>query len=432
MKRIGAAALGGLLAASLLGGCVPYVDANKGTTSINIAGMEESGEKVPLKLWVTQSSQALVQGLCKEFADSTGREYTFSYTVTGPADAPDALRRDPAGADVFAFYSDALPRLAEEGLLAPAGLASLDESDPAPAEAASYQGTLYAYPAAVDGFFLYYDKSRLTGEDVCSMEAILAKDTGAEVNLAMDLTNGWYTSSFFLGAGCSLYGEKGSDPTACDFSSEAGVQAGKALLALSGNSRFASMNDEEILEGFRSGKLAAAVSGRWNADKIAAGLGDNYGCAMLPLASIGGTDKQLISYGTFLLYGVSASSTHPEEAQALAAWLASADGQRRALEALERAPTAPDLLEDTALMLPHPADDSSKAKAVARKRQTTAAIAAQGHSQVTMPSIPQMKQFWSAFEVFGEGLRDGSVTEENLQSSLDQLAASLLAEQGLD
>lgn len=416
-----------LLAAALLGGCVPYAGANSNTTSMNTDGTADSGLKVPLRVWVTQDSQTMVRDLCKEFTDNSPNDYTFTYTITGPADAPDAIRRDPAAVDVFAFYSDALPQLAEEGLLAPAVNHGLSESDPAPLAAVTYQDTVYAYPASADTFFLYYDKSRLSGEDLLRLDSILDKDTGAEVNFAMDLTNGWYTSSFFLGAGCSLFGEYGNNPSLGDLNGEYGLQAGQALLDLAGNARFASLSDEEIADGFRNKTLAAAVSGRWSADSIASALGDDFGCAMLPSASIGGGDKQLISYGTFLVYGVSAGSEHPEEAQALPAWLTSTDGQRAALESLERVPTDRALLEDAALMSPQ-GDDSSKAKAAARKRQVSAAIAAQGHSQATMPSIPQMEQFWSAFAAFGEGLRDGTVNQGNLQGALDQLTADLLAE----
>lgn len=64
---------------------------------------------------------------------------------------------------------------------------------------------LYGYPMTADnGYFLYYDKSVLSEEDVQTLDGILAKANEAGKKVFMDVSNGWYIASFFLGAGCTL------------------------------------------------------------------------------------------------------------------------------------------------------------------------------------------------------------------------------------
>ena len=71
--------------------------------------------------------------------------------------------------------------------------------------AASYEGTLYGYPMTSDnGYFLYYDKSVFTEEDLATLDGILAAANAAGKQVHMDVSNGWYLASFFLGNGCTL------------------------------------------------------------------------------------------------------------------------------------------------------------------------------------------------------------------------------------
>ena len=64
-------------------------------------------------------------------------------------------------------------------------------------------GKLYAFPMTADnGYFMYYDSSVFSAEDVKSLDKMLEVAGTAGKKVFMDLSNGWYIASFFLGAGC--------------------------------------------------------------------------------------------------------------------------------------------------------------------------------------------------------------------------------------
>lgn len=68
--------------------------------------------------------------------------------------------------------------------------------------AASYKGTLYAYPYSADnGYFLYYDKNYFTDEDVKTLDGVLAAAEAAEKKGSMEFNSGWYLYSFFGNTG---------------------------------------------------------------------------------------------------------------------------------------------------------------------------------------------------------------------------------------
>lgn len=58
-------------------------------------------------------------------------------------------------------------------------------------ESATLDGVLYGYPMTADnGYFLYYDKSVLSEEDVQTLDGILAKANEAGKKVFMDVSNG--------------------------------------------------------------------------------------------------------------------------------------------------------------------------------------------------------------------------------------------------
>ena len=112
--------------------------------------------------------------------------------------------------------SDQLPDLVNAG-----ALQSIDEMDEAlqayagksvadveaantadSVEACTYEDTLYAFPRTADnGYFLFYDSSVLSEEDVASWDSLLAAANEAGKKVGMTLASGWYNASFFYSAG---------------------------------------------------------------------------------------------------------------------------------------------------------------------------------------------------------------------------------------
>ena len=401
---------------SILSGCSRGSDSG----SDNSGGTSGNGETVKLTVWGSQEDQDILMEMCEDFAKAhTDKHYAFTMGVVSEADAANEVLKDvSAAADVFAFSSDQIGSLVSAGALYRI-TKNREEIENAATEtairAATVDGELYGYPAVSDTYFLYYDKSKLSEEDVKSLDDIMAKDIpDVKTNFAMNLDDGWYQAGFFLGTGCTLFGEDGTDPTQCDFNSERGLLAGEYILNLAKSPKFgADFDDSMVKSGFANGTLAAAISGTWNSKEIESSLKENYGTAKLPEFTLSnGETVQMGSFANFKLIGVSSETDAPLDAMLLAEWLTSADNQKLRLEKRSFAPTNKELAGDT--------DTLSEIPAVR-------ALTEQLQHATLQPSIPQMGSFWKPAEAFGQDVISGAVTMDNLQEKLDRLVQSALS-----
>ncbi len=106
--------------------------------------------------------------------------YNFQYGVVGTADASARYLEGPAAAaDVFVYPDDQLIRLAQADALYEVTRnhdAIVAANSQGSVNAATYQGMLLGYPMTADnGYFLFYDKSVLTEEDVKTLDGINAQ-----------------------------------------------------------------------------------------------------------------------------------------------------------------------------------------------------------------------------------------------------------------
>ena len=416
VKKLTASFMALAMMTSILSGC------NRGSDSgsDNSGGASGNGETVKLTVWGSQEDQDILMEMCEDFAKAhTDKHYAFTMGVVSEADAANEVLKDvSAAADVFAFSSDQIGSLVSAGALYRI-TKNREEIENAATEtairAATVDGELYGYPAVSDTYFLYYDKSKLSEEDVKSLDDIMAKDIpDVKTNFAMNLDDGWYQAGFFLGTGCTLFGEDGTDPTQCDFNSERGLLAGEYILNLAKSPKFgADFDDSMVKSGFANGTLAAAISGTWNSKEIESSLKENYGTAKLPEFTLSnGETVQMGSFANFKLIGVSSETDAPLDAMLLAEWLTSADNQKLRLEKRSFAPTNKELAGDT--------DTLSEIPAVR-------ALTEQLQHATLQPSIPQMGSFWKPAEAFGQDVISGAVTTDNLQEKLDRLVQSALS-----
>lgn len=289
------------------------------------------------------------------------------------------------------------------------------ENSEASISAASINGELYGYPYVSDTYFMYYDKSKLTEDDVKSIEGIMSKNIdGVTTNFAFDTDNGWYQAGFFFGAGCKLFGDDGTDPTKCDFNNERGYMVGEYLIDLVANPKFgANFDDSLVKSGFADGTLAAAVSGVWNAGEIQKSLGDNYAATKLPEFKLSnGETVQMGSMANFKIMGVNAETKNPFDAMALAEWLTNKDNQKTRFEARSYAPTNVELASDTATM---------------NSNIAVGALAQQAKYSTVQTSIGQCQNFWTPAEAFGQEIIAGTCTKSNLQDKLNAYVEAVLA-----
>jgi len=384
-------------------------------------------EDAKIKVWGSQEDQEMLKGIIEEFKKDypVAEDWTIETAVVSSADAKnEALKDLAAAADVFEFASDQLAELQGAGGLYRITLnkdAIIEANDATTVAAATIGEDMYGYPNTSNSYFMYYDSSKYTEEEVKSLETMLAKDLEEGVtNFSMDLDNGWYTASFFLGAGCTLFGEDGMDPTECSFNNEAGVMVGNYLLGLIQNPKVANHDDALLLEGFKGGTLAASVTGTWNAAAIEEALGENFAVTTLPSivlddGSEEGLETQLSSIANCNMYGVNAQTQYPLESMLFAEYLASEKTQRTRFEIRNACPTNVNLIADTELLSASPA---------------VLALTEQVKTSTVQPSIPQIGNFWGPMEAFGQDCIAGEVNADNMQEKLDTLVSNILAKLG--
>ena len=304
-----------------------------------------SGERITLTVWGSQEDQAMLKEMCNAYAAANpDKSYKFLYGVQSESDAADKVLNDPeSGPDVFAFASDQINKLIQAGALARIGGAILDdikavnsaESIDAATVTISGEERTYAYPMTGDNtFFLYYDSSKLTAEDVKSLDRMLevAAATGKQVAFKL-YDDGWYLSSFFFADPELYYKVTYSDDltesaVSINYDNANGLEVMKALRSYFANPALsANVDDSKIIAGIQSGTIIAAVSGTWNKTSIEAVWGDNMAVAVLPSATIGGKQIALNGFFGYKLIGVNGYSQNKGEAHKLAQWLTNEQNQ---------------------------------------------------------------------------------------------------------
>ncbi|HEY5000319.1 MAG TPA: extracellular solute-binding protein, partial [Candidatus Cryosericum sp.] len=250
-----------------------------------------------------------------------------------------------------------------------------------------------------------------------SLETIMGKSLPSGVtNFAMNMSNGWYIASFFFAGGCKLFGDSGTDATVCDFNNAGGLAAGQYMIKLAADKKkfadYGANYDSTMCQNFKDRKLAAAVSGTWNATKVQEALGTDYGATKLPTININGSDVNMGSFANFKLYGVNSHTKAPKDALALAEWVTNKDNQLVRFQTRSFAPTNVTVAADTATLASNLA---------------VAADALQGKFATLQPSIKQISNYWTPAAALGTSIETGKTTTATLQKDLDALVKQILA-----
>ena len=411
MKKILALLMAALMTAGMLAACAA-APAETGSTTADTTQAESTPpaseaepEKVTLKVWADQGELALTEKLCNEFAaQHSEKEYTFVYGAVGAVDGKARYLEDPAAAaDVFLFADDQLVDLVKADALYEVTRntdAIIAANTPGSIRAASYDGTLYGYPMTSDnGYFLYYDKSVFTDDDLTTLDGILAAANAAGKKVHMDISNGWYLASFFLGNGCTLTIEDGKQ--IIDFNNANGLAAAEAIRAFCNDPAFVT-GDDSVLAGGIGDAIACGVSGTWMATAIQEKLGDNYGCCKLPTFTCSGEQVQMGSFLGCKIYGINSQTAYPVDAMELAEYLTSEQSQIERYKELNYGPSNVNALKEDSI--------ASNQALQALSDQSAYAV-----SQMVLGG------FWTPAEAFGAELEAHSTAD--LQTMLDQLVA---------
>ena len=301
---------------------------------------------VNIQLWCSELES--YQTVMKELTDKFQEQYSdvdFNITIgaVSEADAKDKILEDiDAAADVFVFADDQVNDLVNAGALQE--VAATYTYDPtetnskATVDAATKDGKLYAYPlTASNGYFLYYDSSIFSEDDVASWEALTAKAEDAGVQVGMNIADGWYLYGFFAGAGCELSMNE-DNTNNCDWNSETGVKVAESVENIASSSSFVSIADEDAITMLSDGTLSAYVSGTWDAKSFQEAYGDGYAACKLPTFDVDGTATQMGSYAGYKYVGVNSHAENIGWSMLIAEYLTNEESQLAIGNATEEGP----------------------------------------------------------------------------------------------
>ena len=394
-------------------GQAPATDAPAATTAPaapEAAPAEAQPEKITLKVWGPSEDQAAADGQTTSFLEAACAAFEeahpewdidFVFEVCSEGDAGTMVTKDPsAAADVYAFANDQLGTLLNANAIARLGGAALeqvkaDNSETMIASVTSGEG-VYGVPFTGNTWFMYYDKSVYTEEDIKSLDAMMAKKP-----VGFEVTNTWYLPAFYFAAGGTMFGEDGIDGAAgVQFGGEAGAAATTYVAEALAAGLMIEGGGGAGLDAMRNGTIGAMFSGTWDAKNYQDALGDNYAAAQLPCITLNGQECQLRSFSGSKAFAANPNSANPEVAIALAAWLGSAEMQdlHFQLRNGEVIPCIASLLAD---------DTYANNPAAVAQNDTIA------NTSKLQPSIPEMGTYWGNAESLGKALANGEVNADN-------------------
>ena len=357
-------------------------------------------EAITLKVWAPQVDQETEDSwlpvMLAKFEEAHPEyKITWDIGVCGEGDAAGIVKNDPsAAADVYFYANDQMGTLIEAGALAKLGGSYLESVKANFAQThvdlLTYtDGGVYGFPTAPNTWFMWYNKSVFSEEDIKSLNTMLEKGV---VSFPMD--NSWYTGAFFFGVGGTVFGPQGIDAAAgIDFSSDLCTEAAKFMVDMAANPNFINDVDGTGIAGMLDGSIGAMFSGDWDEPNLAA-LGENLGCAVLPTFTMNGTDYQMKSFASNKAVGVNPNAKNPKAAMQLAEFLTSAESLALRHELSGYIPAV------------NGAEVDSATAAVVSAQMSTATIA--------QPVLAEMANFWDPVKNFGLNILNGTITKDNV------------------
>ena len=351
---------------------------------------------VTLTVAVAENEDAWIQERVDAFR-AAYPEYDLTVNIQhcNGMDATSSFAADPSGApDVFMYTNDQTNTYAlmSAGLLAPLTGEYLETVCSTNAESmvnafTATDGNVYGFPYAASTWFLYYNKTVFSEEDVKSLETMLEKG-----GVGIPVNNSWYLGGFYAAGGASFFGPNGTD-------ADAGVQlhngeaVTKYLIDLVKHRNF--YLDDSGGDWLRSGKVSAFFSGYWLEEQVRDWWGDDMAVAVLPAIRLNGENCQLRAFANGRGIGVNAMSENREAAMEFAAFLVSEESQLARYRMCHVLPVHLNLADH-----PDLADDPV----------AVTTIRCLADCSMVQPSIEQMQFYWGPMGELGQKICNGQVT----------------------
>ena len=385
-----------------------------GLTGCAASGEDASdgAEKVRLMVWSPSNDQSKdsgewLQTMCERFADEHPEwDITFVYGVADEASAAGQVSQDPeASADVFMFANDTLTTMTDANALAKFGGKYRDEIESNNSEeviaSLTMDDNLYGVPFTTNTWFMYYDKSVFSEEDVKNLDTMLEKGV-----VSFPFTNSWYLPAFYIGNGCTLFGDGTDEAAGVDFGGEKAREVTDYLIDLEANPNFHIDADGSGIAGLRDGSISALFSGSWDANAVKEALGDNMGVASLPTYTLNGREVQMMAYAGSKAIGVNPNCDNMVAAIELAVFLGSGEAQQAHYELCSVIPCSTELLAQP---------DFASDQLVAAQNNTFE------NTSILQPFVSKMNNCWTPVENMGKGIRNGNITHDNAAEQTEEM-----------
>lgn len=296
---------------------------------------------VDLTLWCSETPQ--YQKVMKEIVDEFKATYSdvdFNITIGAESEAnckDDVLADVETAADLFVFADDQLYDLVNAGALQ--SIEATYTYDPkatnakTTVDAASMNGTLYAYPlTASNGYFLFYNKNLLSQEDVSSWDNLIAAAEAQGKTVGMEVSGAWYLYGFFSGAGLEMYRNDDGTNT-CNWNATdtkyKGADVATAVTQLCKSSAMVNCVNEDAQAFALNGEMIADVNGTWATNGFMEAYGDGYAATKLPTLTVNGDQVQMGSFAGYKFVGVNSYSKNVGWAMLLGEFITNEASQKK-------------------------------------------------------------------------------------------------------
>ncbi len=377
-------------------------------------------EKVEFTVWGSKEANELMEDIAASFTElyKDEADITIHLGIEAEDTAGDSIALNPSkAADVFTIPDDQLLRL--HGLdtlmpLDPQNKEIIEDSggeDSSAIQCAKIDGQLYGLPlTAGNGYFMFYNASYFTDEDVKTLDGMLnAADTAGKA-ISMDWSSGWYTYAFFGGAGLTLKMSEDGTRNVCNWNAAdteiTGVDVAEAMLKISKHPCFKNCINDDFKEGVKDGSIIAGVNGTWNTKWVKECWGDDMRAVKLPTYTVAGQQAQMTSFIGYKLVCVNSFSPQKEWSQRFAEYMVSYENQMKRFNATGELPANVKAQESPEV--------KASPDAGALAEQSKFAI----QQRIASP-------FWNPMTEFGTIMAAGNKDNMDLQELLDNVVSQI-------
>ncbi|WP_159544922.1 extracellular solute-binding protein [Streptococcus halichoeri] len=392
------------LAGTLLVGC---------SSNSKDKSQSASTDAKTIKLWVPTGAKESYADTVAKFEKDSG--YKVKVVESEDPKAQEKIKKDAStAADVFSLPHDQLGQLVESGTIQEVPEQYTKEIAKTATDqaivGAQYKGKTYAFPFGIESQVLFYNKEKLSEQDIASYETITRKATfGGTFKQA----NSYITGPLFLSVGDTLFGENGEDPKGTNWGNDKGVSVLKWIADQKNNKGFVNLDANNIMSKFGDGAVASFESGPWDYAAAQKAIGkDKLGVAVYPKMNIGGQIVQQKAFLGVKLYAVNQAPAKGDTKRIaasykLASYLTNAESQKNQFKTRNIVPVNKDVQASSEVQ----SNDLAK---------TVITMGGSKDYTVVMPKLSQMATFWTESAAILSDTYNGKISEADYLTKLQQ------------